>query len=129
MKCAAPLLLAALLCGCQDREARAENARLQARVARLEAEVRALRQETRAEDPAQAGQVVLRAAAQNCANALARFLETTRQDAGAYPPARLVTLPDSCVDLRVNWRTLSPQVYAFDVADRAGQTLASGRSP
>ena len=130
MKRAAPLLLlAAVLCGCQDREARAENARLGERVTRLEAQVEALRQERRAQDPAQAGQVVLRAAAQNCANDLARFLETTRQDGGAYPPARLVTLPDSCVDLRVNWRRLSADVYAFDVADRGGQTLASGRSP
>ncbi|WP_216321676.1 hypothetical protein [Deinococcus aestuarii] len=129
MNRAAPLLLAVLLCSCQDREARAENARLQARVARLEAQVEALRREGRAQDPARAGEVVLRAAAQNCAQDLARFLETTRQGGGAYPPARLVTLPDSCLDLRVNWRQLGADAYAFDVADPGGRTLATGRSP
>ncbi|GAA5512755.1 hypothetical protein Dcar01_01477 [Deinococcus carri] len=117
------LLLAGLLSGCEDREARAENARLAARVTALEAQVRALR--------ARQGSVatVQQAAGQNCANELARVLESLRQDDGQYPPMRLVTLPDACIDLRVNWHVLKPQAYAFDVTDAAGQVLTTQRGP
>lgn len=118
-----------LLSACQDREARAETERLEARVAALEAQVQALKDVAGETGASGAGEVVARAAAQNCANDLDRFLETTRQDGDAYPPARLVTLPDSCVDLRVNWRTLTPNAYAFDVTDLAGRRLATGRGP
>ncbi|EYB68447.1 hypothetical protein DEIPH_ctg023orf0036 [Deinococcus phoenicis] len=125
------LLLPGLLCGCQDREARAENARLAARVTALEAQIGALAAQARTErrTRADADSVVRQAAAQNCANDLARFLESLRQDVGTYPAMRLVTLPDSCVDLRVNWRTLKPEAYAFDVLDKGGEVLATGRGP
>lgn len=122
------LPLAGLLGGCQDREARAENARLSARVAALERRLRVLDTQAQARRADSQG-VVRQAAAQNCANKLARFLETTRQDGGVYPPMRLVVLPDACVDLRVNWHRLEAKDYAFDVTDRGGEVLATGRGP
>lgn len=79
MKSARPLLfllLTGLLCGCQDREARAENARLAARVTALERQVKMLAAAQKTDG------IVEQAAAQNCADDLARFLETLRQDNG-----------------------------------------------
>ncbi|MBB5233699.1 hypothetical protein [Deinococcus budaensis] len=125
-----PLLLPALLSGCQDREARAETARLAARVAALEAQVQALGDAgSGAVSGSRPDEVVMRAAGQHCANDLDRVLETHRQDAGSYPAARDVRLPESCLDLRVGWRDLKPQSYAFSVADLEGRPLAQGRGP
>ena len=124
------LLLAALLSGCQDREARAETARLEARVAALEAQVGALKAARPDAAPGpDPDEVVMRAAGQHCANDLARVLETHRQDAGKYPSAREVRLPGSCLDLRVGWHTLEPETYAFGVSDVEGRPLAQGRGP
>ena len=76
---ALPLLLCSVqLCGCQDREARAQNAALQARVTELEAQVRAMQGEQATALPADAQSVTERAAGQNCANALTRTLEVFR---------------------------------------------------
>lgn len=124
------LVLVGLLSGCQDREARAGTARLEARVAALEAQVRALAA-TRpdAASGADPDEVVMRAAGQHCANDLARVLETHRRDAGTYPAAREVLLPGSCLDLRVGWRALGPRAYAFSVSDTQGHQLAEGRGP
>ncbi|MEW6420280.1 MAG: hypothetical protein AB1511_00945 [Deinococcota bacterium] len=123
MKRAFPLLLAGLLSSCQDREARAENARLAARVTALEQQVKVLVAARETDG------VVEQAAAQNCADDLARFLETLRQDDGHYPGMRLVRLPDSCIDLRVEWHVLRPDAYAFDVTDPGGRILVQQHGP
>lgn len=124
------LMLAALLSGCQDQQARADTARLEARVAALEAQVRALAaSRPDAASGADPDEVVMRAAGQHCANDLARVLEIYRRDAGTYPAAREVLLPGSCLDLRVGWRKLSPRTYAFGVSDGEGRLLAEGRGP
>ncbi|TDE85903.1 hypothetical protein [Deinococcus sp. S9] len=126
MKSARPLLfllLTGLLCGCQDREARAENARLAARVTALERQVKALAAAQKTDG------IVEQAAAQNCADDLARFLETLRQDNGHYPSMRMVRLPDSCIDLRVEWSVLKPGAYAFEVTGPSGRTLVRQHGP
>lgn len=119
-------LLSGALCGCQDREARAENARLAARVAALEAEVETLT----AEQPGADGDtVVMRAAAQHCANDLTRVLETLRQADGRYPAEAQLSLPEACLDLRISWRVLRPDAYRFGVSDARGRVLAVQSSP
>ncbi|WP_371810011.1 hypothetical protein [Deinococcus sp. JMULE3] len=122
-----PLLLCSvLLCGCQDREARAQNAALQARVTELEAQVKALQGEQETALPADAQSVTVRAAGQTCANALTRTLEVFRQDSldDRYPSAAQTQLPAECVDLRVNWVARSERAYTFTVTDASGRELA-----
>lgn len=126
------VLLSFGLVGCQDRQARSENAQLQARIVALEQQVGKLRQ-AQAEAPAPAAPdgFMARAAAQNCANDLSRTLETYRRDSidGVYPtPARLM-LPDSCIDQRVQWLRLTAQAYAFALTDESGGVLARGSGP
>ncbi|UQN05101.1 hypothetical protein [Deinococcus sp. QL22] len=128
----AVVLLSVGLVGCQDRQARSENARLAARLSALEQQVKALRQ-AQAKAPAASTPegFMARAAAQNCANDLARTLETFRRDSidGIYPtPARLM-LPDSCIDQRVQWIRLTAQAYAFALTDEDGGVLARGSGP
>lgn len=133
MKALSLLLCSVLLCGCQDREARAENAALQARVTELEAQVRAMQGEQETALPPDAQSVTVRAAGQNCANALTRTLEVFREDSldDRYPSAAQTQLPAECVDLRVNWVARSERAYTFTVTDGAGRELArqSGGAP
>lgn len=127
------LLLAPVLGGCQDQQARAQNEALGRRVAALEAQVRTLQnreQPTPAAAP-NARAVTLRAAAQNCANDLTRTLETYREGSidRRYPaPAELV-LPDACMGQRVNWTALDAQSYTFTITGNDGQELARASSP
>ncbi|KEF33359.1 hypothetical protein RDMS_12645 [Deinococcus sp. RL] len=122
-----PLLLLGLalpLTACQDREARAEVARLEARVTDLEARVEALR--AAAPLLAEATATVQRAAAAHCEADLSRTLELARQERGSYPAEAALTVPGSCQGFRVTWECLTSQRYAFRVLDGSGQTLASG---
>lgn len=119
------LLLALLpLTACQDREARAEVTRLDARVSDLEARVEALAAAPSV--PADAAATVERAAATHCANDLSRTLELTRQERGGYPTQAALAVPGSCQGFRVTWERLTPQGYAFRVLDGSGRALASG---
>jgi len=125
-------MLSLVLMGCQDKQARSDNARLAARVAMLEQEVNQLRQ-TRSEATAVGApaEFMERAAAQNCANDLSRSLETFRQDSidGVYPtPARL-NLPESCVGQKIQWVRLTDKAYAFALVDESGAELAQGSGP
>ncbi|MHA0042673.1 hypothetical protein [Deinococcus sp. PEB2-63] len=133
MKVLPLLLCSVLLCGCQDREARAQNAALQARVTELEAQVRGMQAEQETALPADAQSVTERAAGQNCANALTRTLEVFREDSldDRYPSASQMQLPAECVDLRVNWVARSERAYTFTVTDASGRELArqSGGAP
>jgi hypothetical protein len=110
------LVLSLLLMGCQDRQARSDNARLAARVLMLEQQVTQLRQaQTEASAVGAPDGFMERAAAQNCANDLSRTLETFRQDSidGVYPtPARL-----------------TEKAYAFALVDESGAELAQGSGP
>nr|WP_237427192.1 hypothetical protein [Deinococcus xianganensis] len=121
------------MCGCQDREARAQNAALQARVTELEAQVRGLQAEKETALPPDAQSVTVRAAGQTCANALTRTLEVFREDSldDRYPSAAQTQLPAECVDLRVNWVARSERAYTFTVTDGSGRELArqSGGTP
>ncbi|ANE44977.1 hypothetical protein SU48_11870 [Deinococcus puniceus] len=126
------LVLSLGLAGCQDRQARSDNARLTARISALEQQVNRL-QQAQAETPAPTAPdgFMARAAAQNCANDLSRTLETYRRDSidDSYPtPARLM-LPDSCIDQRVQWLTLTAQAYAFALTDENGGVLVRGSGP
>lgn len=126
------VLLSLGLVGCQDRQARSENVRLEARIVALEQQMKTLKQ-AQAEAPAASApdDFMARAAAQNCANDLSRTLETYRRDSidDSYPtPARL-TLPDSCIDQRVQWLRLTAQTYAFALTDEDGGVLARGSGP
>ncbi|MFC4638964.1 hypothetical protein [Deinococcus hohokamensis] len=124
-------LLLALLTGCQDQEARAQNEALTRRVAALEAQVRRLEgQQVRSATP-DPGAVTLRAAAQNCANDLTRTLETFRESSidRRYPPASQLVLPDACTEQHVNWQELEAQTYTFTVTDENGQELARASGP
>lgn len=128
-----PLLLCvALLTACQDQQARTQNQELQKRVAALEAEVQALKAaQASAPQPEDSAAFEAKAAAQNCANDLARTLETFRELSidHRYPtPAQLET-PDSCAGQRVNWLKLEAQAYTFAVSDTAGQELARQSGP
>ena len=126
MKALPLLLCSVLLCGCQDREARAQNAALQARVTELEAQVRGLQAEKETALPPDAQSVTVRAAGQTCANALTRTLEVFREDSldDRYPSAAQTQLPAECVDLRVNWVARSERAYTFKVTDASGRELA-----
>ncbi|GGR62019.1 hypothetical protein GCM10008959_25090 [Deinococcus seoulensis] len=120
------LLLLPLLSGCQDREARAQNADLTRRVEALERQLNAV-QTVQQKDPlTDAGRVTTQAAAQNCANSLTRELETFRQNSidRAYPTPAQLDLPDACVDQRVNWLRQDTAQYTFTVTDRQGRELA-----
>ncbi|THF69284.1 hypothetical protein E7T06_12865 [Deinococcus sp. Arct2-2] len=126
------MLLSLGLVGCQDRQARSDNARLEARVSALEQQVKTLKQ-AQAEAPAASvpDNFMARAAAQNCANDLSRTLETYRQDSidGVYPtPARLM-VPDSCVGQKIEWVRLTAKAYAFALVDESGAELAQGSGP
>ncbi len=120
------LLLVPLLGGCQDREARAQNAELTRRVEALERQLSAAQAARPAGVPADAARVTTNAAAQNCANNLTRELETFRQNSldRAYPTAAQLDLPDACVDHRVNWIARSAGAYTFSVTDPTGRELA-----
>ncbi len=119
------LLLVPLLGGCQDREARAQNAELTRRVEALERQLSAAQADRPAGITADADRVVSEAAAQNCANNLTRELETFRQNSSdrIYPRPAQLALPDACIDHRVNWITRTDQAYTFSVTDTAGREL------
>ena len=123
-----PLLLVPLLAGCHDRQARAEQAALVQRVTALEAEVRELRARGATLSPTlpQASEVTARAAAGNCATALARTLETYRSGSleARYPTHAGLDMPDACAGQRVEWTLLEAQRYAFRVLSAQGQELA-----
>ncbi|MFC4427704.1 hypothetical protein [Deinococcus navajonensis] len=125
------LLLALLLAGCQDQEARARNEALTRRVTALEAQVRSLQGRQAQASTPDAHEVTLRAAAQNCANDLTRTLETFRESSidRRYPPASQLVLPDACTEQRVNWLALEAQAYTFTVTDENGQELARASGP
>nr|WP_255639514.1 hypothetical protein [Deinococcus betulae] len=120
------VVLPALLCACQDQEARAQNAALQARVEALETQVRALQDTEVTALPADVGKVTAQAAAQNCANSLTRELETFRQNGldRRYPTAAQLALPPACTDQRVNWVARGAQEYTFTITDSGGLELA-----
>lgn len=126
------LVLLLGLAGCQDRQARSDNARLAARISALEQQVNRLKQ-AQAEAPAASApdNFMARATAQNCANDLSRTLETFRRDSidGVYPtPARLM-VPDSCVGQKIEWVRLTAKAYAFALVDEGGAELARGSGP
>ncbi|MFB9993514.1 hypothetical protein ACFFLM_16225 [Deinococcus oregonensis] len=126
------LLLALGLTGCQDEQARSENARLATRISALEQQVGRL-QQAQAEAPATSApeSFMARAAAQNCANDLSRTLETFRQDSidNVYPPPARLTLPDSCVGQKIQWARLTGKTYAFALVDEGGTQLAQASGP
>lgn len=128
-----PLLLVPLLAGCQDRQARAEQATLTRRVAALEAEVRELRAQGDDLSPTlpQASAATARAAAGNCATALARALEAYRSGSldSRYPARTQLDLPDACAGQRVEWVSLDAQRYTFRVLSAQGQELARQSGP
>lgn len=130
---AAPmLLLLPLLAGCQDVQARQENAELTRRVAALETQVRTLKAaQTDTALPDDAAAFEAKAAAQNCANALTRALETFRQDSidRRYPTQAQLEVPDACQGQRVGWLTLRPQEYTFVVSSETGAELARQTGP
>lgn len=127
------LLLAPVLGGCQDQQARAQSEALTRRVAALEAQVRTL--QSREQGPPatapNARAVTLRAAAQNCANDLTRTLETYREGSidRRYPRAAELVLPDACMEQRVNWVNLDAQGYTFAITGDQGQVLARASTP
>jgi hypothetical protein len=126
------ILLSLGLVGCQDRQARSDNARLEARISALEQQVNTLKQaQAEAPAPSAPNGFMARAAAQNCANDLSRALETYRQDSidGVYPtPARL-TVPESCVGQKIEWVRLTGKAYAFALVDEGGAELARASGP
>lgn len=119
------LLLVPLLGGCQDREARAQNAELTRRVEALERQLSAAQAARPMSVPADADRVTSEAAAQNCANSLTRELETFRQNSidRLYPTPAQLELPGACVDQRVNWIARSAGAYTFSITDPAGREL------
>lgn len=109
------LTLLILLTSCQDPQ-RQHTAELEARIQALEQKVGQLeKQLQRSGQTARAQDIVTKASAQNCANDLAFFLETTRQDTGRYPSAKMMTLPPSCQDLGIDWQQLEANHYRFVV--------------
>jgi hypothetical protein len=127
------VLLAPLLAGCQDRQARADQAALAQRVTALEAQVRGLKDQgaTLAPTLPEASEATARAAAGNCATALARALETYRSSSldTRYPTRTELAVPDACAGQRVEWTALEAQRYAFRVLSAKGQELARQNGP
>ncbi|WP_075831127.1 hypothetical protein [Deinococcus marmoris] len=128
----APLLL---LSACRppppDPQAAQQIAALSARIGTLETEVAELRAGQRDSGVANADDVTARAAAQNCAIALARALELFRQGSvgSRYPTPSQVDLPDACEGQRVGWQKLEAQQYTFAVTNGDGQVLAQQSGP
>lgn len=132
----AALLPLALLCACQDPQARARNAELERRVAALEAQVQALE----AADPGaasgqvpptQAAAITARASAQNCAAELSRALEGFRRLSleGRYPTERELNLPPACEGETLSWEKRTAQAYAFTVRSAGGEVIARQSGP
>ncbi|WP_245593215.1 hypothetical protein [Deinococcus frigens] len=109
----------------------AHLAALSARVAALETEVAELKARQSDHAATNAGDVTARAAAQNCAMALACALETFRQGSvgNRYPTASQVDLPAACGDQRMGWQKLETQQYTFTVANGDGQVLVQQSGP
>lgn len=124
-----------LLLGCQspalDPQTAQQIAVLSARVTALETQVAVLRAAQRDDVTASADEVTARAAAQNCAVALARVLETFRQGSveERYPTAPQLALPSACEGQRVSWKVLQAQTYTFAVTKGDGQVLAEQSGP
>jgi outer membrane murein-binding lipoprotein Lpp len=135
MKAGLLLLPVLLLSGCQsprpDPEVAQQIAELGARIDALEGEVAELRAGPRVTGPVNAGDVTARAAAQNCAVALARTLELFRQNSvgNRYPEPSQVVLPDACEGQHVGWKKLEGQQYTFAVTSRDGEMLAQQSGP
>ncbi|AIZ44513.1 hypothetical protein QR90_04495 [Deinococcus radiopugnans] len=129
------LLPVLLLSGCQspgpDPEVERQLAALSARIDALETEVASLQTGPQITGTVNAGDVTARAAAQNCAVALARTLELFRQSSVGhrYPAASQVVLPDACEGQRVGWKRLEAQQYSFAVTNRDGEVLAQQSGP
>ena len=119
-----PLLLLPALTACQDSQVRAQNAELTRRVAALEAQVQGLRVAQAGTNSAATSEA--RLSAQNCANDLARSLETYRENSidRRYPAPAQLEVPDTCGAQRINWIRLSARAYTFTIGDPAGQPLA-----
>lgn len=129
------LFLPLLLCGCRapepDPGVARQVAALGARITALETEVADLKAGQEVTGAANAGDVTARAAAQNCAIALARTLELFRQSSlgKRYPAPAQVTLPDACEGQRVGWNRLEAQQYTFTVSNGDGAVLAQQSGP
>ena len=126
------LLLPALLCACQDQQARQQNAVLERRVAALEAEVKALKAERPHTLSVEAvTDVTVQAAAQNCAVELSRTLEQYKQDSleHRYPSRSEMEFPDACASQNVKWVELKNQAYDFQVLGKDGKPLAGEKGP
>ena len=129
------LVLSLLLGSCRSPEPDPGMARqldaLSTRIAALETEVADLKAGQRGRGAANAGDVTARAAAQNCAIALARTLELFRQSSlgNRYPTSALVVLPDACEGQRVGWKKLEAQQYTFAVTNGDGEVLAQQSGP
>ncbi len=130
-----PLVLLLLLSACRppqpDPQAAQQIAALSARIGTLETEVAKLKAGQRDSGVTNADDVTVRAAAQNCAIALARALELFRQGSleSRYPTASQVELPDACEGQRVGWQKLEAQGYTFAVTNGDGQVLAQQSGP
>lgn len=128
-----PFLLVPLLAGCQDWQARADQEALSRRVTALEAEVRELRGRGAVLSPtlSKASEATARAAAGNCATALARALETYRSGSveTRYPTRSQLGQPDACAGQQVEWTALEAQSYVFRVLSAQGQELARQSGP
>lgn len=135
MKAGLLLLPALLLSGCRpagpDPEAARQLAELSARIDALESEVAELRAGPPVTGAVDASAVTARAAAQNCAGALARTLELFRQSSvgNRYPAPAQVRLPDACEGQRVGWKKLAGREYTFVVTGRDGEVLAQQSGP
>ncbi|WP_226342413.1 hypothetical protein [Deinococcus sp. AJ005] len=129
------LALLLLLGACRppqpDPQAAPQIAALSARIGTLETEVAELKAGQRDSNLANSDDVTARAAAQNCAIALARALELFRQGSleSRYPTPSQVDLPDACEDQRVGWQKLEAQQYTFAVTNGDGQVLAQQSEP
>ena len=126
------LALPALLCACQDTQARQQNAQLEKRIAALEAEVKALKSEKPNGFTVNAvTDVAVQAAAQNCAVELARTMELYRQDSleHRYPTRTEMETPEACKNQNVKWQELKNQSFHFQVLGQNGKTLAEQRGP
>ena len=118
------LLLIPVLSACQDSQVRAQNAELTRRVAALEAQVQGLRVAQAGTNSAATSEA--RLSAQNCANDLARSLETYRENSidRRYPAPAQLEVPDTCGAQRINWISLSAGSYTFTISGVDGQQLA-----